>query len=374
MFLGVNIISGLLAVIAALVGSRTRLSTYMILKFSFGQKGAKILNFIIAVTFLGFYSATVSIFGDTVSGALEEMFGWSTNPLLHMAWGSVVMTLTTIYGFRALDKLSVFTVPLMTLFMFYIIYLASNQATAGQLSGFNGSGSASVADMTSAIIGMFILTVILIPDFSRFAKDDRNSILSISGIMIGFPTVLIAGSIPFITTGQTEIMPVMAALGITLPALFILVFSTWTTNTANLYSSVLTLATLFEKTREWKVAVAGSVMATIMAALGFMDHFMDFMITLSVVIPPLGSIYIADYFFVRKQNYDIADLQKLPAVGWSAFFCWGIASAVSWMTTTGLFTLTSLPTLDGLLVAFASYLALVRFSPFGQQYRLQTQN
>ena len=38
-------------------------------------------------------------------------------------------------------------------------------------------------------------------------------------------------------------MLIMASLGVLLPALAVLVFSTWITNTANLYSATLTLAT-----------------------------------------------------------------------------------------------------------------------------------
>ena len=358
-FLGVNVIFALLSTMTAIVGSRSRLSTYMIMRFSFGVKGAKLINLIMAITLIGFYSATVAIFGDTVSTALKEIFAIESDPRFHMVWGSLMMTLTTIYGFKAMDKLSFMSVPLMTLFVCYMIYLATGQAEPGQIFDFEGNGG-SVNEIISGTIGMIVLSIVLMPDYSRFAINDKESVISILGIMIGFPLVLVAGAIPFITTGETEIMAMMAALGITLPALFVLVFSTWTTNTANLYSSVLTLSTLFEKAKEWKVAVAASIISTILAIMGFMDHFFDFILTLSIVTPTVASIYVADFFLVRKQNYNLKQSGALPAYGWPALISWALSSAVSWATTQGYFTLTSQPTLDGLLVALVCYLGLVK--------------
>ena len=209
---------------------------------------------------------------------------------------------------------------------------------------------------------MAIMTAGLMPDFARFARNDRASLIAALGLMLGYPFVMISGGLPSILLGDTEIMPLMAALGIVLPALLILVFSTWTTNTANLYANTLTVATILP-IKDWKLTVAGGVIATISALLGFMQYFFDMLLTLSIVIPPLAAIYLSDFFLVRKQHYDVAELDNQPAIGWAAIISWLVASAVAWLTTYNGITLTSQPAIDSMLIAAISYLALNRLMP-----------
>ncbi|QXN52335.1 MULTISPECIES: cytosine permease [Pseudomonas] len=359
-FAGVCGALGLLCALTAMVGVRTRLSTYMVLQFSFGRHGAKLINLIMAVTLLGFYAATADIFGSTVASALQSSWDIVTPAWVHSVWGSVLMTLMAIYGLRGLDRLSIVSVPLMALFMLFALYLGVQRAAPGQLGGFVGAGD-SLALAIASTIGMVVLTPVLMPDFTRYARTERDALIAILGMVIGFPFVLIVGGLLSIITGQSEIMLIMASLGVLLPALAVLVFSTWITNTANLYSATLTLATV-SRTPSWKLTVAGSVLATGLAVGGFMSHFLDFVMTLSIVIPPLASIYVADFFVVRQQRYDVDALAQSGAFGWPALVSWALASLVAWMTTFAGWTLTTQPTLDSLLVALVAYLLLQRLS------------
>lgn len=360
-FIGVCGLLGVLCALTALVGVRSRLSTYMVLQFSFGRHGARLINLIMAVTLLGFYAATADIFGSTVASALQSAWNLDTPAWLHCIWGSVLMTLMAIYGLRGLDRLSVWSVPLMAAFMLFALYLGLQRSAPGQLAGFAGTGD-SLSLVIASTIGMVILTPVLMPDFTRYARTQKDALIAILGMALGFPFVLGVGGVLSIITGQAEIMQVMAVLGVLLPALAVLMFSTWITNTANLYSATLTLATV-SRAANWKLTLAGSLVATVLAVGGFMSHFLDFILTLSILIPPLASIYVADFFVVRRQHYDIAELARSRSYGWPALFSWALASGVAWMTSFEGWTLTSQPTVDSLLVALAAYLALFRFSP-----------
>ncbi|MFJ4396727.1 purine-cytosine permease family protein [Pseudomonas sp. NPDC089396] len=360
-FIGVCGLLGVLCALTALVGVRTRLSTYMVLQFSFGRHGARLINLIMAVTLLGFYAATADIFGSTVASALHSAWGIDTPAWVHCIWGSGLMTLMAIYGLRGLDRLSVWSVPLMAAFMLFALYLGLQRTVPGQLAGFAGSGD-SLSLVIASTIGMVILTPVLMPDFTRYARTQKDALIAVLGMALGFPFVLGVGGVLSIITGQAEIMQVMAVLGVLLPALAVLMFSTWITNTANLYSATLTLATV-SRAANWKLTLAGSLVATVLAVGGFMSHFLDFILTLSILIPPLASIYVADFFAVRRQHYALAELARSRPFGWPALFSWALASGVAWMTSFEGWTLTSQPTVDSLLVALVAYLVLYRFAP-----------
>ena len=56
----------LMCMATTLIGNRSRLSTYMILHFSFGRKGAKITNFIFGITLLGWFSVALELLAVAV--------------------------------------------------------------------------------------------------------------------------------------------------------------------------------------------------------------------------------------------------------------------------------------------------------------------
>jgi len=60
------LILSLMSVPAAVVGARTRLSSYMIIEHTFGYAGAKFVNFWFGLFLLGWYAVTAELFGRTL--------------------------------------------------------------------------------------------------------------------------------------------------------------------------------------------------------------------------------------------------------------------------------------------------------------------
>jgi cytosine permease len=357
-FMGVCLILSVLCSITAIIGNRTRLSTYMLLHFSFGKKGTMLINFLIAVTLLGWYAVTVEIFGQALTDAFSQLLNINLPVWIGIIVGSFLMTLTSIYGFRIIERFSSIAVPLMLLFVVFVLYVATSENNMALLSQAIGNGTMSVSQAISAVVGMIILTPVLMPDYSRFARTDKDSIISVLGLTIGFPLVLLAGGIPSLITGEIDIMKIMISLSLTLPALFILIFSTWTTNTANLYSTQLTLSTVFVKTKDAKLGIWASVLGTLLAIFGIATYFIDFLNISSIFIPPVSAIFIADFFFVKKQQYDLARFSNLPAYDVAALISWSVACIAAYLGAYDYITITSISFFDSFIIAFALYLTL----------------
>ena len=111
--------------------------------------------------------------------------------------------------------------------------------------------------------------------------------------------------------------------------------------------------------RSPRVRILGAgVVGTVFAGMGILDHFVSFLLFLGIAIPPIAGIYVADFFFVRGQNYDTATLEHEPPIGYPAFIAWFGASAIAQATASGAFTMTGIPSCDAILVSFALYLFL----------------
>jgi cytosine permease len=357
-FILVNLVLGILCGITAIIGNRTRLSTYMLLHFSFGKKGTLFINFLIGITLLGWYAVTVEIFGEALTDAFKHLLNINVPISISIIVGSILMTITAIFGFKMVERFSALAVPLMLIFLIYVLYITIGSQSIESLFGIKGNASLSITEAISAIVGLTILTPVLMPDFSRFARTDKDSLISVLALVIGFPIILLAGAIPSLITGEIDIMKIMISLSLTIPAFIILVFSTWTTNTSNLYSTQLTLSTIFKKQKMAVLGIIASAIGTLIAVIGIATHFIDLLSILSVLIPPISAIFIADFFFIKKQKYDLNDFEKLPDFGIAAICSWVLSCVVAYLANYNYISLTSISFFDSFIVAFIAYLIL----------------
>lgn len=367
-FFFVMLLLGALCVITSIIGRRTRLSTYMILHFPFGTTGVKLVNLLVAIPALGWYAITIELFGQAISDALLQLLGIEVPLFALISVSSILMTFTTIFGFKVIEKFSNIAVPFLIIFVGYILYVTlQGDGNWDIIWSAKGNGSMTILEAISIITGTSILMPVFMPDFSRFAKKDKDAVLGAIGLAIGTPMILLAGAAPSILTGEEDIMKIMIGLGLTIPALFILVFSTWTTNVVNLYSSILIFSTLNKKWKFWAIGVIASIIATSLALMGFSTYFIDMLTYVSLVVPSLASIFILHYYFVGKGEYDVSKMEELPAFNWYALSAWIASSLVAIATHNNLIQLTSIPFIDAFLVGLLIYAIMIKIMPKPKQ-------
>lgn len=351
--MGISLFSGL-------IGARSRLSTYMILQFSFGKQGAKVVNLLMAIILLGWYAATCEEFGIAISQSAKNLLDIEINTQLAIIVGSVLMTATTIFGFQMIEKFSRFSVPLLVAFLIYVAFQATGDGTVSLDWSRNASGEDEMS-LISIIIGLFVLAAVLMPDFTRYCPNDKQSyIASAVGIGITFPLVAVMAAIPAVRTGETDIVLIMAGMGVVFSALFVLVFATWSTNITNLYSSTLTLSTFVTKIPSWKITVTGSIVATTAAVLGMASYFTSFLLFIGVATTPLIGVYVIDYFFIKEKDFSMERLASVPTIGWPAIVSWGTGSLVGYSSENGHISLSGLSAIDALCVAAILYFILAK--------------
>lgn len=355
-------IVGLMMIVTSIIGARTRLSTYMIIQFSFGPGLVRFLvNPLLAMTYVGYFAATGDIFGGAISQAINEFYGIAVPWRLCAFIGCVAMSLTAMYGFRLIERFSSLAVPLLGLFMLYVVYLALQRVQLQDLWSARGSGDMPAGLAVSTVVGANILMAVSGPDLTRYARTGREGVKSVAGLAAGYPLIMLAAGIPALAFGETDIMKIMVVLGVALPAVFILVFSTWTTNTVNLYSSVLTLAASFHRFSGKQLAIAAGVPGTLGAVLGIMDVFLPFVLLLGIAVTPIAGVYIADFFLLSRGVYTLERLSARPSIGYSALLAWIGGTGTAAVANLNLLTITTVPAADGMITAFLLYPVLSRW-------------
>ncbi|NME69504.1 purine-cytosine permease family protein [Flammeovirga aprica] len=350
----------MLSFCTTLIGNRSRLSTYMILSFPFGTKGVKLINLMIGICLLGWYAVALELLAEAINDTTLSLFEFQTPFWVVIFGSSIIITLSTMYGIKSLERLANFFVPFLLLFLIGVMFYSFDEnMTWNKIINFTPTlPTLSTFEATSILIGSSILLPVLMADFSRFVHNDKHSLISVLGVTLGFPLVLLISAILAINTGEKDIMKMMQMMGLILPAFVLLFITTWVTNATNLYSVVLTFSTISEKFTFKKLCIITSLLGTLLALGRFSDHLFDFLSLLGVFTPSVSAIYIIDFFLLKKQNYQLEDR---PQWGILALTAWLVSSGISLLSYYETITITSIYFFDSLIIA-----GLIYF--FGSKY------
>ncbi|MET0533477.1 MAG: cytosine permease [Steroidobacter sp.] len=342
-----GVILCLMGCFTAVVSVRTRLTTYLLVQRSFGRGGAALVNIAIALVHFGWFGVNAAFFGDAMVAGTQEVLGVSGSFAAFVLIGGILMAITTIYGFRALDRLALIAVPILALILGAVVVIAIRRHGIVSAPDPTPAEPMSFGIALSALIGGNMLTVAAMPDLTRYIRSARQSVI---GMVLSFPVAIplltLAAAIPVLATGEIDIMRLIVGFGLGVPALLVLILSTWTINSANLYSASLSLTATFPGVAQWKFTIAAGVLGSLLAIAGILGAFVSFLLLLGAIIPPIAAIYVIDALRSRSTH---------SAVHWPAVVTWVVSASIALLANAGYFSLTTVPALDATLVASVIY-------------------
>lgn len=349
------VILGVLGALTSLCGSSTHLSTYRLVEFAFGRRGAKLVNLIIALSLIGWYSVTMNVFAQAMDSMVLDLSGMSFHKAWYIVLGSALMCGVTVSGFKGIDKLAIMLVPLMLIFLIYAACIAMETRTIESLWMPNNQ-SLNFSEAVSAVIGSYIVGVVIQPDYSRFAKNNRQAMAAVFvALGVSFPIVMLLSAIPSMATGEQDLIKVMIILGIGAPAFILLLLGSWSSNVLSLYSSSLSMATIFTRVHLWQIITVVGTIGTALAFLNMQEYLVGFLLVLGVSIPPVASIYCIEILYFRRRHCDVETLEQEPAVNVAAFIAWLLASGLGFLAQQNAINLSGIAAIDSVLVSSLVY-------------------
>ena len=141
------IYTGLLACIAGDTG----LSTHLLARYSFGEKGSYLLSGLVSITQVGWFGVGVAMFAIPVS----KVTGINLWTLIIVS--GLLMTATAYFGMKSLTILSMIAVPAIA-----ILGSVSAGKAIGDVGGISGllaikpSGTMTMSAALAAVVGTFI--------------------------------------------------------------------------------------------------------------------------------------------------------------------------------------------------------------------------
>jgi len=356
------LILSLMSIPAAIVGVKTRLSSYMIIEHTFGFAGAKFVNFWFGIFLLGWYAVTAELFGRTLFLAASELTTLGIPEWGYTVLSSALVTATTIYGFKAIDRLALIAVPFLLLALVAVVVLSLQKTAFSDLLVIEAEGM-DMPTAISAVVGAAIVGVVLTPDLTRYARNVRDCITaSFLGQGGGMTIAYVVGMIPVLVWNELEPMNYMFMIGYGGMALAVIVFATWTTNVINLYSTALSARASVPLGQYRSVVIVSGIVGTIAAVVGISENLIEFLIVMGLLVPPIAGVYLVDFFYFKRTDFSPQRLEGRPAIRVNAIVV-GLGTGIvsTWMFFSGK-SLTSIGALDSLFISIAAYIALQKIT------------
>lgn len=344
-------ILGSMAALTGLCGQKSGLSAYMLNEFAFGRWGGRIASTVVSMTLIGWFGVTSALFGRAANLMGRNVFGIDWPVEVYMVLGGGLIVAVTVTGFKGIDKLALALVPVMLAFLMMAAWMSLPQLE--QWTEPTGGTPMTLTTAISAIVGSYIAGVTIQPDYARFARSRRAALGSaFVALAISFPILLFCTAIPSIAYNEPDLLNVMIALGIGIPAFLLLILAAWSSNVLSVYSGALALATVFRRLDLRVLIVGVGALGTLLALAGAGDYLIEYLVLLGITIPPISSIYLVDTLLFRTR-FDEVELSKRPRLALKALASWIAAVSVGACSHFGLFTLTTVAALDSIVVAAA---------------------
>jgi putative hydroxymethylpyrimidine transporter CytX len=325
--------------LGGLIGSRWGIPTMVSVRPSFGIRGSYFAAALNVIQLIGWTAVMLIVCGGAAD-AISKFYGFS-NPTLWIILSGIITTLWALLGHRIwkwLQRISVAALLILCIAMTYIVF---QEYGWGKLSQIPRQKDFPFMIGMDLVIAMPISWLPLVSDYSRFATHSKSSFW---GTWVGYFIVsswmYLLGLAASLVTQSPDpsgiVMNLMVKFGWAIPALIIVLFSTFTTTFLDIYSTAISGLNIVPKLGERKGVIIGGILGTatalIFPTLLDYEHFLLF---IGAMFCPLFGIVLVDYFLIRKGLLVLEDLYKKNGRYWfwkgmnlPAMLAWAIGFAI----------------------------------------------
>ncbi len=342
-----NLLLGIYAAILGYIAAKTGLNTALMSRYTFGEIGSKLSDFILGFTQIGWYAwgtATMALLLVKLTGLPES---WTTPLMVVFGFGFCI---TAFIGYRGLELLSRFAVPAMIILVAVSMFIATSDA-----GGFSGlmaispTEDMSVAAAITLVFGTFVSGGTQATNWTRFATSGRVAVIAtLLAFFLGNGLMTLIGAFGALVYQQADIVDIMVAQGLATLGILMLFLNLWTTQDNTVYNFAVAGCNMLRTRRRRTVTIGGAAIGTVLAVLGMYEWLIPFLILLGTFIPPIGGVIMASYFIGYKRQYPALETTTLPAFNLPGLAAYAIGSGAAYFSTW-------IAPLVGVLVAALSY-------------------
>ena len=328
-------------------------------QFVFGRTGAVIPILILSLLVTGWYAFQAWLTADILRVAFDLKGVVVVGVIAAIA--GIIYAIPVIFGIRQMALVRKIAIPAMIVFAGY--YLVTRVIPAGG-EIFSREGNGSIAFLTG--VGMawatFAVSGTMTGDIVRYTRSGKQA-LGVTAVAFIFSNApfMIIGALISATIDNPDVVYFFdqKSMAVLIPLVVLAILSNWSTCDACLYNAAMGFTNSLPGFNWRKAAIFGSIIGLIAAATGFISNIVVWLITIGLLVPPIGGTIIADYYVIRgQQGFRFG---RESAVNWAAILAVVIGVLLGYWVHVQypafLFGIT------GIVTSFIVYVVLAKLAP-----------
>lgn len=336
------LVFALLAVVG-LMGFKIGTTSMGLMRFPLGIRGSKVVALVNIITLIGWGAVGNFIGATSMSYLLYDLFGMpcygmdgSTGTMVLGVMINAVLSCLFVWigGAKSVKVAETVACVAMIILSIWVTIRVFQVFPLSEIVSWEPTDDVRlpIGAGIDVVVGFSLSWIPTVADYTRYTKSKKAATIApLIGACIGIFWFCLVGTVTTIasalTTGAYDVYAndpssVAASLGLGIPAILIVILSTVTTNMISIYSSGISTLNLFDKPKDPKkvsyvvggITILLSLIPVIMGS--FMDFFYSFLDILALLFPGLIAIVVLDYFVLRKQKYNAAEIGNKSGPYW----------------------------------------------------------
>ena len=348
-----NGILAFVAVMVGIIGAKSGKTTLVLARNFLGKRSSAIMSVLIALSAINWIAVNANTFADMVLANFKwwPLPMWATAIIVVAIWAQ-----SAIRGVKGLEFVSWLGAPAAVILAIASFVAIGTKTGFGAVTNYvPGEAQLTFAAGSTSIVGAWIFGCIVTPDVTRYAKNGKHvAIAAPIAVYVGLAMIELVGAMTAQATGNASFVAATAALGLGILVFVCAIFCVWTTQDNNIYSASLSLQNIFVDTKlEGKVkhavlAVIVAVLAAVFAAAGAVKYLLPIIKALSVLLPPIPAMMIAEQWCVKNSKEN-------QTINWVGLLAWAISTTIGQICINHNFLI---PAVVSMVVAFFLYWGL----------------
>lgn len=311
-----SVILQIVAIMTGIIGQREGLSTSLLARWTgFGKYGASLIALLISLSLIGWFGVQSGVAANGLVAIMPAIPAWIWSLVI-----GLLVTVIVVYGFKSMAWTAYITVPAFLLLAGWAVFSELQRHDLAVLVSQPPPGpTLSMAAGATLVAGGFIAGMVITPDMTRYNRKASDVVKqTVLGVTLGEFTVALSGILLAHALKTNDIIEIVTSSS-GFVGVIIIVAGTLKMNDWNLYSASLGIVnfidTVFHKrVGRGAVTVFVGTLGSLVAAAGILDYFVDFLIMLGIVFPPVAGIMAAEYYVVKKWRAELSNSAPgLPA-------------------------------------------------------------
>lgn len=285
-----NSILAILIYLMALPGIQKGYSAALMSNYIFGTLGSKFTSLLVIISMLGWSAILLELTGQAIL-EITSHYNLPISYNINIVFIGILIILSSQAGAEKMTGINKINVPILLILIIWIGFIIFRDYNIYEVLKYNAVGDINYYTALDLVIGGTIAGVFVSSDINRYAKNRKSLSL---GVFIGIVPITLGlaaiGILASLATESWNPVSIIMKLGMGIPALILVVLSSWTTIQVSLYSGSLATISIFPKLSRKKITVILGSIIIIFSIYRILANFEIWLLLLDNLFSPIIAI------------------------------------------------------------------------------------